>query len=163
MEARLIKSGCFKTQKLHWAVLCELQCVFDKNPTRFDLEAHCTTPPCVIAAVKEHIEELAGKTILEKLDSMYKERYSDCFPMDKQVTDRCVSPHWSKAGSTDFCGPCLLLPKKILWGMEEAYRTALRSWTYLPILITICVTVLHYPKGGQYCVAYMGKWLLKVK
>ncbi|KAF8233018.1 hypothetical protein L208DRAFT_1268940, partial [Tricholoma matsutake] len=44
--------------------------------------SHSTTTPCMIAAIRKQIEELASLKILEKLDSVYKERYADHFPTD---------------------------------------------------------------------------------
>ncbi|KAF8237977.1 hypothetical protein L208DRAFT_1244428 [Tricholoma matsutake] len=53
-----------------------------RNPTQFNLEAHTSYPPCTIAAIRMHIEQLASLKILEKLDSTFKERFADRFPTD---------------------------------------------------------------------------------
>ncbi|KAF8225990.1 hypothetical protein L208DRAFT_1304167, partial [Tricholoma matsutake] len=60
----------------------ELLCLFVENPEHFDLDAHMTTLPCVIAAIRKWIEELVGQAVLDKLDSTYKARFMDRFPMD---------------------------------------------------------------------------------
>jgi hypothetical protein len=81
-ERKAINTGRENVTKLMRPVLDELNCKFGEDPERFDFELYSTDPPCIISAIRKRIKELSSKKVLEKLDAMYKAKYSDHFPED---------------------------------------------------------------------------------
>jgi hypothetical protein len=79
-EARLIRESHVKVRDLRKLVHCELLVHFKERPSKFNMEAFTVGNRNIVGLITSHINELAAKSQLAKLDKKYKEKYSSCFP-----------------------------------------------------------------------------------
>jgi hypothetical protein len=81
-EQQEIENGRRKTKKAWTQVLTELHHLFARNTAWFNFEHHSVGPPNVVAAIKTRIAQLAGESVLKRLDRTFKASFEDRFPID---------------------------------------------------------------------------------